>query len=131
LGIATLALLAGCRDNTKQETVNCFKCGSKEIIKTMKDNRGYMQGRTTAVVDRVSYYLFETVDTDTGLPIQYVVCTNIDLYEYSTEKLVVISGNVIACQFPFRDYIYSSDCECMVPIEYNILELKSIKFVEK
>ena len=150
--ITTIALiLAGCIsckekmndgnedsiDDNKDFTEYLYRLPSSEkrdIIKTFKDEPGFITWRTDPAADRIWYYYFEPAAPDNKFSKRLHFWTavgksDVDLDKYvspNNDIKVKVSGNVTNSLSLHIEW--NPDCDCgFATYEFNILEVSSIK----
>jgi len=107
-------------------------CENKQIIQTFKDEPGFIKCTADPSVDRILYYFFEPLSTNTEFSEQLHFWTtnpknDAILDKYANKEIVVkISGDVTNCLSHIN--FFNPDCDCgLTTYEYNILDVSSIK----
>jgi len=126
-------------DEDSTEYLYCLPSSEKrDLIKTLKDEPGYISWRTDPEVDRIWYYYFELETPDSKFSERLHFWTtvgssdiNLDKYDNPNEVIrVKISGNVTNSLSLHKEW--RQDCDSgFVTREFNILEVSSIKKVRK
>jgi hypothetical protein len=135
--IAVLLLIApGCESDSDDEYLYRLPpCENEKILKTFKDEPGFITYVTDPAVDRVCYYHFTPAISDSAFSESLHFWTtslpdvNLEKYVNHPNEIVYVSGNVTNCLSTIR--WWGADCDCLVAFEYNILKLSSIKKVKE
>ena len=125
-----------CRSSTMSDSEDLIgePCENMEILKILNDEPGFIRYYTHPLVDRLIYYFFEPFISSNELyePL-FLWKTNdyqgeTDLNKY-INKIVKVSGNVTNCLLPITEF--PCDHCPSIEVEYNILDVSSIKLVEE
>ena len=107
-------------------------CENKTILKTFKDEPGFIRGSTDPIVDRTFYYFFEPLSPSNDFSEQLFLWLEagttpdrcLDKLVKDPNLVVTVSGNVTNCLFKIQR---TDNGELLVDREYNVLELVTIK----